>query len=180
MGSNALSGPVIMTVATLVVAVLMLAFILSRWLRRLAEHERAVLFRLGKFTSVQGPGVVMTLPLIDRLVVVSLNTIRVEVPALDLISWDGQALRLLASLYIRITDPKRAVLEMSDYEQALMHAAQNILQKEISSSLTGQVRAGLVYTARSLQETLSSRFHPFGITIEDVEIEVQEPAAAAR
>jgi regulator of protease activity HflC (stomatin/prohibitin superfamily) len=174
MDLSSLTGFVFLLALTLIATVLVVWLIRRKWIISLHDHERAVFFRFGRFVGVCGPGTYVVLPFIDKMVLVPLETTRVEVPSFEVKTWDGQVLTLSPSLYVRVTDPKTAVLDLADYQETLRDHARTFLEREASSGTGGQLRTGLRHTAQALRDELSEKMVDLGVKIEDVEIAVQE------
>ena len=110
-------------------------FLLANWIKVLKEYERGVIFRLGRvLDKPKGPGLVIILYPIDKLVKVSLRTIVLDVPPQDVITKDNVSLKVNAVVYFRIIDPKKAVIDIQDYHYATSQLSQTTLR-----SVLGQV-----------------------------------------
>src|SRR2546422_11343909 len=97
-------------------------------LKVLPEYERAVVFRLGRLVTSRGPGVIYVVPLLERMVRVTLRTVAMEVPPQDVITRDNVSVKVNAVLYFRVLDPNRAVVEIGDYLYATLQLAQTTLR----------------------------------------------------
>ena len=122
---------------------LLVIIVLANSLRVLREYERAVVFRLGRFHAVRGPGLIILIPLIDRMIKVSLRTIPMDVPPQDVITKDNVSVKVNAVIYFRVIDPERSIINVEDYLFATSQVAQTTLR-----SVMGQVE---------LDELLSQR-----------------------
>ena len=100
----------------------------SSAVRVLREYERGVMFRLGRLMELKGPGLVLMLPSIDRMVRISLRTVTLKVPPQEIITRDNIPARVTAVTYYRVIDPSRAVTEVEDYESATLQIAQTSLR----------------------------------------------------
>ena len=160
-----------------VVVILALLFIRS-FVRILREYERAVIFRLGRTARAifnpggngNGPGVIVLVPLIDRMVKVSLQTVALDVPPQDVISRDNVSLKVSAVIYFRVIDPERAVVAVQDYLYATSQIAQTTLR-----SVLGQVDLDDLLSARDkinqqLQRIIDEHTEPWGIKVATVEV----------
>ncbi len=169
-------GP-IETLVAIVLLVLVL-FILSSFVRILREYERAVIFRLGRSTKAvlnpggqgNGPGLVLLVPMIDRMVKVSLQTVALDVPPQDVITRDNVSLKVSAVIYFRVIDPERAVIAVQDYLYATSQIAQTTLR-----SVLGQVELDDLLSARDkinqqLQRIIDEHTEPWGIKVATVEV----------
>lgn len=171
---SALTGFVFLLVITSITAILVVWFIHRKWIFTVHDYEQGIFFRLGRFVSICGPGTYVVLPFIDNMILVPLETTRVDVPSFEVKTWDGQALTLFTSLFVRVTDPKSAVLEISDYQETLRSFSRTFLEREASSGTGGQLRAGLRHTAQALRDKLTEKMAEIGVVVEDVEIAVRE------
>ena len=119
----------------LIVAVIVALFFIGSFARILREYERAVIFRLGRSTKAilnpggqgNGPGLVLLVPLIDKMVKVSLQTVALDVAPQDVISRDNVSLKVSAVIYFRVVDPERAIVAVQDYLYATSQIAQTTL-----------------------------------------------------
>jgi regulator of protease activity HflC (stomatin/prohibitin superfamily) len=161
----------------LLVAVAVVLFIGS-FARILREYERAVIFRLGRSARAimnpggqgQGPGLVLLVPLIDKMVKVSMQTVALDVPPQDVISRDNVSLKVSAVIYFRVVDPERAVIAVQDYLYATSQIAQTTLR-----SVLGQVELDDLLSARDkinqqLQRIIDEHTEPWGIKVATVEV----------
>lgn len=153
-------------------------FFLSSLARVLREYERAVIFRLGRSARAivnlggrgNGPGVILLLPLIDRMVKVSLQTVALDVPPQDVITRDNVSIKVSAVIYFRVVDPERAVIAVQDYLYATSQISQTTLR-----SVLGQVELDDLLSARDkinqqLQRIIDEHTEPWGIKVATVEV----------
>jgi regulator of protease activity HflC (stomatin/prohibitin superfamily) len=161
-----------------VVGIGVLLFFISSLARVLREYERAVIFRLGRSARAifnlggqgNGPGVIFLLPLIDRMVKVSLQTVALDVPPQDVITRDNVSLKVSAVIYFRVVDPERAVIAVQDYLYATSQMSQTTLR-----SVLGQVELDDLLSARDkinqqLQRIIDEHTEPWGIKVATVEV----------
>jgi regulator of protease activity HflC (stomatin/prohibitin superfamily) len=159
-------------------AVVVLGFVLSSLARVLREYERGVIFRLGRSARAilnlggqgNGPGLIFLLPLIDRMVKVSLQTVALDVPPQDVITRDNVSLKVSAVIYFRVVDPERAVIAVQDYLYATSQISQTTLR-----SVLGQVELDDLLSARDkinqqLQRIIDEHTEPWGIKVATVEV----------
>ncbi|MEI6614045.1 MAG: slipin family protein [Chrysiogenales bacterium] len=164
MEANAFFSPII------VVAVIAIFFVLS-WIKVLKEYERGVIFRLGRvLDKPKGPGLILVLSPIDKLVRISLRTIVFDVPPQDIITKDNVSVKVNAVVYFRVVDPKRAVIEVQDYMYATSQLSQTTLR-----SVLGQADLDELLSARDklnsrLQTIIDEHTDPWGIKVSMVEI----------
>jgi regulator of protease activity HflC (stomatin/prohibitin superfamily) len=162
----------------LLVVLFAVLFFLGSFVRILREYERAVIFRLGRTARSilnpggqgNGPGLVFLVPLIDKMVKVSLRTLAMEVPPQDIITRDNVSVKVSAVIYFRVVDPERAVISVEDY----LYATSQIAQTTLRSSL-GQVDLDDLLSARDkinqqLQRVIDEHTDPWGIKVTIVEV----------
>jgi regulator of protease activity HflC (stomatin/prohibitin superfamily) len=156
--------------------------ILRAAIRILPEYERGVVFRLGRVTGPpRGPGLILLIPIIDRLVRVSLRTVTMDIPPQDIITKDNVTVRVNAVTYFRVLDPQRAILEIEDYRFATSQIAQTTLR-----SIIGQVSLDQLLTNRdeinqNLQRIIDGLTDPWGVKVTLVEVkDVELPDSMRR
>ena len=163
----------------LLVAVAIAAlFFIGSFARILREYERAVIFRLGRSTKAilnpgghgNGPGLVLLVPLIDKMVKVSLQTVALDVAPQDVITRDNVSIKVSAVIYFRVVDPERAVIAVQDYLYATSQISQTTLR-----SVLGQVELDDLLSARDkinqqLQRIIDEHTEPWGIKVANVEV----------
>lgn len=148
-----------------------IVFLLANWVKVLKEYERGVIFRLGRvLEKPKGPGLVIILYPIDKMVKVSLRTIVLDVPPQDVITKDNVSLKVNAVVYFRIIDPKRAVIDIQDYHYATSQLSQTTLR-----SVLGQVELDELLSEREklnskLQAIIDEHTDPWGVKVSMVEI----------
>ena len=152
------------------VALAFLVVIIASAIRILLEYERGVVFRLGRFSGVKGPGLKFIIPVVDKLVKVSMRTVAMDVPPQDVITKDNVSLKVNAVLYFRVVHPDKALIEVQDYLYATSQLAQTSLR-----SVLGQVELDDLLSKRdkinqNLQELLDRQTDPWGVKISNVEI----------
>ena len=154
----------------LIVAVIVAFYLLSS-IKILNEYERAVIFRLGKLLEhPKGPGVILVLPPIDKMVRVSLRTIVMDVPPQDVITRDNVSVKVNAVVYFRVMEPRKAIVEVESFHYATSQLAQTTLR-----SVLGQVELDDLLSARErlnqqLQQILDLHTDPWGVKVSAVEV----------
>ena len=154
----------------LIVIALLVLYVIGS-IKILSEYERAVIFRLGKLLSrPKGPGVILVFAPIDRMVRVGLRTVVVDVPPQDVITKDNVSVKVNAVVYYRVVDPRRAVVEVENYNYATSQLSQTTLR-----SVLGQVELDDLLSQRErlnhqLQQILDQRTDPWGIKVSAVEV----------
>jgi regulator of protease activity HflC (stomatin/prohibitin superfamily) len=156
--------------AVIVVVVVFGAVLLTSALKVLAEYERGVVLTLGRYTGTKGPGLVILIPFIQRMMKVDLRVNVMDVPPQDVISRDNVSVRVNAVVYFRVVEPDKAMLQVAQFYQATSQLAQTTLR-----SVLGQHELDEILTARdklnkNLQEILDAATDPWGIKVTNVEI----------
>ncbi|HPD26611.1 MAG TPA: SPFH domain-containing protein, partial [Candidatus Marinimicrobia bacterium] len=113
---------------TLLTIIILLIFLFSSAIRVLREYERGVIFRLGRLIASKGPGLFFLIPVVDRMVKVSLRTVVMDVPPQDIITKDNVSVKVNAVVYFRVVDPSKAVVEVEDYLYATSQLSQTTLR----------------------------------------------------
>ena len=155
--------------AILVLIVLVVMF-LAAAIRILNEYERAVIFRLGRVLATKGPGLILLIPVVDRMVRVDTRTITMDVPPQDVITRDNISIKVNAVVYFRVMDAQRAIIDVENFLYATSQLAQTTLR-----SVCGQVELDEILAAREklnqhIQEILDRSTDPWGIKVALVEV----------
>ncbi len=124
--------------ATLGTIIFLLIVFLLLAIKVLNEYERAVIFRLGRVIDHKGPGLIILIPIIDKMVRVSLRTVAMDVPPQDVITRDNVSVKVSAVIYFRVMDPTKAVIEGENYLYATSQLAQTTLKKRMRSIGAGR------------------------------------------
>ncbi len=144
--------------------------ILASAIRVLREYERGVVFRLGRLVGSRGPGLIVLIPLIDRMVKVSLRTVAMDIPPQDVITRDNVSVKVNAVLYFRVMDPAKAIIEVEDYLYATSQLAQTTLRSVLGGSELDEMLSEREKINANLQEIIDSHSDPWGIKVSLVEI----------
>jgi regulator of protease activity HflC (stomatin/prohibitin superfamily) len=158
---------VLIVLAVVVVTAVALAAASVRVLR---EYERGVVFRLGRVINQKGPGLVLLIPGVDRMVRVSLRTITLRIPHQDVITRDNVPVKVAAVVYFRVIDPRRSVLEIEDYVAATLQIAQTTLRSILGKAELDALLAERERLNESLQQIIDEQTEPWGIKVTIVEI----------
>ncbi len=153
------------TVVLVLIAVLVFSAI---WIFR--EYERGIVFTLGRFTKVTGPGLVIVVPGIQQVVRVDLRTVVLEVPTQDVISRDNVSVKVSAVIYFRIVDAQRAILEVKDYFNATSQLAQTTLRSVLGKHQLDDMLAERERLNADVRESLDVQTNSWGIKVSNVEI----------
>jgi len=143
---------------------------LANALKVLPEYERGVLFRLGRFSGVKGPGLIFIIPVIDRLVRVSLRIVALDVPPQDIISRDNVTLKVSAVVYFRVLEADRAIIQVENYLYATSQLAQTTLRSVLGHVELDELLANRDKINRELQEILDKHTEPWGVKVANVEV----------
>ncbi len=136
-----------------ILAVVLLVIFLSSAIKILREYERGVIFRLGRVIKTKGPGLIILIPLIDRMVKVSLRLVAMDVPPQDVITRDNVSVKVNAVVYFRVMDPSKAIIEVENYLFATSQLAQTTLR-----SVCGQAELDELLSAREKINASCRRF----------------------
>jgi regulator of protease activity HflC (stomatin/prohibitin superfamily) len=159
------------TLSPMLILIVVLLFYLFSCLHVLNEYERGVVFRLGKLLpDAKGPGLVIVLRPIDRLIKISLRTIVHDVPAQDIITRDNVSVKVNAVVYFRVIDPKRAVVEVENYMYATSQLAQTTLRSVLGQADLDDLLSQRDALNKELQRILDHQTDPWGIKVSAVEV----------
>ncbi|MGD8286164.1 MAG: slipin family protein [Desulfobacterales bacterium] len=159
-----------MSLFTPIAILVLIIFFLSAALRILNEYERGVIFRLGRLLKAKGPGLIILIPLVDKMVKVSLRLVAMDVDPQDVITRDNVSVKVNAVIYFRVIDPTKAIVEVENYSYAMSQLAQTTLR-----SVCGQAELDELLSEREkinteLQEILDTHTDPWGIKVANVEL----------
>ncbi|HDR91238.1 MAG TPA: slipin family protein, partial [candidate division Zixibacteria bacterium] len=144
--------------------------LLASMIRILKEYERGVIFRLGRVIGYKGPGLILLIPMIDKMVRVSLRTIVMDVPPQDVITKDNVSVKVNAVVYFRVLDPQRAVIEIENYLYATSQLAQTTLRSVLGESDLDELLSDREKINQQLQEIIDRATDPWGIKVSMVEV----------
>ena len=156
-------------VAYLVLALVVVMF-LSAAIRILREYQRGVVFTLGRFTGVKGPGLIILIPFVQQMVKVDLRVVVQDVPPQDVISRDNVSVKVNAVLYFRIVDAERAIIQVEDFMAATNQLAQTTLRSVLGKHELDEMLAERDKLNSDIQEILDQRTDAWGIKVSNVEI----------
>jgi regulator of protease activity HflC (stomatin/prohibitin superfamily) len=155
--------------AYLVLAVIVILFFTSA-IRILREYERGVVFTLGRFTGVKGPGLIILIPFVQQMVRVDLRVVVEDVPPQDVISRDNVSVKVNAVLYYRIVDAERAIIRVENYMAATSQLAQTTLRSVLGKHELDEMLAERDRLNSDIQEILDQQTDAWGIKVANVEI----------
>jgi len=159
-----------MTLFTLALLVFLLISLLTYMVRILNEYERGVVFRLGRFVGVKGPGLVILLPFIDTMQKVSLRLVALDVPSQDVITKDNVSIKVNAVVYFKVVHPDKAILEIEDYFYATSQIAQTTLRSVLGEVELDEILANREKLNLKLQGIIDKQTENWGVKVVAVEI----------
>ena len=157
-------------ISPLVILVVFLVLLLTSAIKILREYERGVIFRLGRLVASKGPGIIFIIPVVDRMVKVSLRTIAMDVPPQDIITKDNVSVKVNAVLYFRVIDPNKAIVEVEDYLYATSQLSQTTLRSIIGQAELDDLLSKRDKINQELQGIIDSHTDPWGIKVTLVEV----------
>jgi regulator of protease activity HflC (stomatin/prohibitin superfamily) len=153
-----------------VVLLVLIAFFLFSAIKVLNEYERGVVFFLGRFQSVKGPGLIIIIPVVQRMVKVDLRLIVLDVPPQDVISRDNVSVKVNAVVYFRVVDPQKAIIQVANVFEATSQLAQTTLRSVLGQHELDEMLAGRDKLNADIQAILDSQTDAWGIKVANVEI----------
>jgi len=154
-----------------IIFILILAILfLASAIRILKEYERGVIFRLGRVIKAKGPGLIILIPVVDRMVKVSLRLVAMDVPPQDVITRDNVSVKVNAVIYFRVMDPNNAVVEVENYLYATSQMAQTTLRSVCGQGELDELLSEREKINTQLQEILDEHTDPWGIKVSTVEV----------
>ncbi|MBN2233412.1 MAG: slipin family protein [Deltaproteobacteria bacterium] len=148
----------------------LLLALLASAIRILREYERGVVFTLGRFWKVKGPGLIILIPIVQQMVRVDLRTIVMDVPSQDVISRDNVSVKVNAVVYFRVLDPERAIIQVENYYAATSQLAQTTLRSVLGQHELDEMLAEREKLNENLQRLLDDQTDRWGIKVSNVEI----------
>ncbi len=154
----------------LLVALVMLILLISSAVFVLREYERGVVFMLGRFWKVKGPGLIIIIPAVQQMVRVDLRTVVMDVPSQDVISRDNVSVKVNAVLYFRVMDPQRAIIQVANFLEATSQLAQTTLRSVLGKHELDEMLAERERLNVDIQQSLDQQTDAWGIKVSMVEI----------
>jgi regulator of protease activity HflC (stomatin/prohibitin superfamily) len=154
----------------ILIGALIAFFILSQVIKILNEYERAVIFRLGRLIPTKGPGIIFVIPLIDKVVRISLRLVTLDVPPQDVITKDNVSIKVNAVIYYRVMDANKSIVEVENYSYATSQLAQTTLRSVCGQAELDELLAEREKISIHLQEILDKDTDPWGIKVSKVEV----------
>jgi len=163
------------------IIIIIVIFILLKSIRIIREYERAVVFRLGRLLRAKGPGLIILIPFIDKMVKVQLRTVTLDVPPQDIITKDNVPVKVNAVVYFHIVNPEDAVVKIENYFTATSQIAQTTLRNILGKSELDELLSHREKISRELQKVIDEQTDPWGIKVTVVEVkDVELPATMQR
>ncbi len=157
-------------IAIISIIIFFVIIILSSAIRILREYERGVIFRLGRLIPTKGPGLIFLIPIVDRIVRVSLRVVAMEVPSQDVITRDNVSIKVSAVIYFRVIEAAKAVVEVENFLYATSQLAQTTLRSMLGQSELDELLSEREKINKRLQETIDTHTAPWGIKVSLVEV----------
>lgn len=163
------------------VAIAIVVILIGSAVRILLEYERGVVFRLGRFAGVRGPGLRFIIPVIDKLVKVSLRTVAMDVPPQDVITRDNVSVKVNAVLYFRVLEPEKSLIDVENYLYATSQLAQTTLRSVLGQSELDELLTHRDKINSELQKILDRQTDAWGVKVSNVEVKhIDLPAEMQR
>ncbi|GGA95967.1 membrane protein [Puia dinghuensis] len=153
-----------------VVIIFFVLVLLANAIRILREYERGVVFRLGRLTGIRGPGLILLIPIIDKMVKVSLRTLVLDVPPQDVITQDNVSIKVNAVVYFRVIQPQKSIVEVENYLTATSQLSQTTLRSVLGQSDLDDLLSQREKINQKLQQIIDAHTEPWGIKVSNVEV----------
>jgi len=154
----------------MIVFLAVVIFILANSIRILREYERGVVFRLGRFVGVRGPGIIILIPLFEKMVRVTLRTVAMEVPPQEVVTRDNVSVKVNAVLYFQVFEPGKAIIAVEDYLHATSQMGQTTLRAVLGEHELDDLLSSREKINQKLQQIIDERTGPWGVKISAVEV----------
>lgn len=145
-------------------------FFLVNAVKILREYERGVVFRLGRLIAVKGPGLIILIPIIDKMVTVSLRTVVLDVPPQDIITADNVSIKVNAVVYFRVMEPQKAIVAVENFLAATSQISQTTLRSVLGQSELDDLLSQREKINHKLQEIIDGQTEPWGVKVSNVEV----------
>ncbi len=152
------------------IPLILVAAVIYNSIKILMEYERGVIFFLGKFQEVKGPGLIIVIPVVQRMLRVNLQIVTMEVPAQDVITRDNVSVKVNAVIFFRVVDPQRAILAVQDYLYSASQIAQTTLRSVLGQSQLDELLAKRDEINVELQRVIDQQTEPWGVKVTAVEV----------
>ncbi|MFO7270868.1 slipin family protein [Sphaerobacter thermophilus] len=158
------------TFVVTVVVVLFVLIVLTSAIKVVQEYERGVVFRLGRLVGARGPGIILLIPFVERMVKVDLRTVTMDIPVQEVITRDNVTIRVNAVAYFRVMDPNAAIVNVADYIRATSQIAQTTLRSVLGQAELDELLAEREKINQTLQTIIDEQTEPWGIKVSIVEV----------
>jgi len=160
----------ILDAVTFIIPLVLLIVLLVSMLKILREYERGVVFMLGRFWSVKGPGLIIIIPILQEMMRVDLRTMVLDVPTQDVISRDNVSVKVNAVVYMRVVDPEKAIIQVENYFEATSQLAQTTLRSVLGQHELDEMLSGREKLSTNIQDILDQQTDGWGIKVSNVEM----------
>ena len=160
----------ILDAVTFIIPLVLLIVVLVSMLKILREYERGVVFMLGRFWSVKGPGLIIIIPILQEMVRVDLRTMVLDVPTQDVISRDNVSVKVNAVVYMRVVDPEKAIIQVENYLEATSQLAQTTLRSVLGQHELDEMLSEREKLSTNIQDILDQQTDGWGIKVSNVEM----------
>ena len=160
----------ILDAVTFIIPLVLLVVLLVSMLKILREYERGVVFMLGRFWSVKGPGLIIIIPILQEMMRVDLRTMVLDVPTQDVISRDNVSVKVNAVVYMRVVDPEKAIIQVENYFEATSQLAQTTLRSVLGQHELDEMLSGREKLSTNIQDILDQQTDGWGIKVSNVEM----------
>ncbi len=158
---------------TAIIILLFVIIILSNAIRILREYERGVIFRLGRLIGgdgLKGPGLILLIPIVDKMVKVSLRTVVLDVPPQDIITQDNVSIKVNAVVYFRVLEPQKAIVQVENFLAATSQISQTTLRSVLGQSELDDLLSQREKINHKLQQIIDAQTEPWGVKVSNVEV----------
>src|SRR5438105_10500455 len=152
------------------IPVILIVALIYNSIKILMEYERGVIFFLGKFQTVKGPGLIIVIPILQKMMRVNLQTVTMDVPAQDVITRDNVSVKVNAVIFFRVVDPQHAILAVQDYLYSTSQIAQTTLRSVLGQSQLDELLSKREQINVELQRIIDQQTEPWGCKVSAVEV----------
>lgn len=154
----------------LIAAIVIVFFLVVNSIKILKEYERGVVFRLGRFVGVRGPGLILLIPMFEKMVKVTLRTVALDVPPQEVVTKDNVSVKVNAVMYFQVFEPSKAIIAVEDYLYATSQMGQTTLRSILGEHELDDLLSNREKINRMLQKIIDERTDPWGIKVSAVEV----------
>ena len=154
----------------LIAVIVIVFFLVVNTIKILKEYERGVVFRLGRFVGVRGPGLILLIPMFEKMVKVSLRTVALDVPPQEVVTKDNVSVKVNAVMYFQVFEPSKAIIAVEDYLYATSQIGQTTLRSILGEHELDDLLSNREKINRMLQKIIDERTDPWGIKVSAVEV----------